>query len=162
IVSAVEEQQTSPHAASTAQGHDPYAVLRFHDFRLLLLGRFFEALGEQMLGVAVGWELYVRTRSTFALGLVGLVQIVPVLLLSLPAGHLADRRERRRIVVVAQTLLALCSLGLAALSYGRGPLPLVYLCLLFIGVGLAFAGPASATLVPQVVPEEHFTSAATW
>jgi MFS family permease len=65
-------------------------------------------------------------------------------------------------VLIAQSLLASCALGLAALSYGRGPLPLVYLCLFLIGVGLAFAAPASSTLLPQVVPAEYFTSAATW
>ena len=141
---------------------DPYAALRFHDFRLLLSGRFLATLGEQMLGVAVGWELYERTHAPLALGLVGLVQVLPVILLALPAGHIADRFERKRIVLGAETLLALGAIGLTVLSHGRGPLPLVYASLLLIGIANAFGTPASSTLLPQTVPAEVFTNAATW
>lgn len=142
--------------------HDPYAALRFRDFRWLTAGQFVSTLGHQMLSVAVGWELYERTSSTLALGLVGLVQVVPVILLSLPAGQLADRYNRRAIVLVAQLLLALCSLGLALVSWAHGPIALVYLCLLGIGIARAFNSPASSTLLPQTVPPEHFANAATW
>src|SRR6187431_45867 len=98
---------TEPPAAESALRHDPYAALRFRDFRLLLAGTFLTVVAEQMLGVAVGWELYERTRAPLALGLVGLVEIVPVLLLSLPAGHVADRRDRKWIVVAAMSGIAL-------------------------------------------------------
>ncbi|MEI7849922.1 MAG: MFS transporter, partial [Chloroflexota bacterium] len=99
---------------------DPYAALRYPEFRLLLVGRFVTAFGNQMLSVAVGWELWLRTHSTFALGMVGLVQVIPVILLSLLAGHVADQYNRKRIVVITQLLLGLCSLGLAILSYVEG------------------------------------------
>ena len=115
-----------------------------------------------MLSVAIGWELWLRTHNAFALGLIGLVQVAPVLLLSLPAGHVADQYNRRRIVLIAQPLLALCSLSLAALSYTRGPLVLIYVCLLGIGIARSFNEPASSTLLPQTIPPEIFTSAATW
>lgn len=141
---------------------DPYAALRYPDFRLLFVGRFITALGNQMLSVAIGWELWLRTHSALALGLVGLVQVIPVLLLSLPAGHVADQYNRKRIVLLTQSLLAVCSLGLAVLSYIQGPLVLIYLCLLGIGIARAFNDPASSTLLPQAVPPELFTSAATW
>lgn len=141
---------------------DPYAALRYRDFRLLLAGRFVTSLGNQMLSVAIGWELWLRTHSTFALGLVGLVQVIPVILLSLPAGHVADQYNRKRIVIFTQILLAICSLGLALLSFLQGPLFLIYLCLLGIGVARAFNDPASATLIPQTIPPEIFSSAATW
>lgn len=141
---------------------DPYAALRYHDFRLLFAGRFITTLGNQMLSVAIGWELWLRTHSALALGMVGLVQVIPILLLSLPAGHVADQYNRKRIVFFAEGLLALCSLGLAVLSFIQGPLVLIYLCLLGIGVARAFNDPASSTLLPQAVPQEIFTSAATW
>jgi MFS family permease len=141
---------------------DPYAALRYPEFRLLLAGRFITSLGNQMLSVAIGWELWLRTHSAFALGLVGLVQVIPVILLSLPAGHVADQYNRKRIVFMTQSLLALCSLGLAVLSFINGPLILIYVCLLGIGVARAFNDPASATLLPQTVPPEMFSSAATW
>ncbi len=142
--------------------HDPYAPLRRRDFRFLLAGRFLTTLGSQMLTVAVGWELWLRTSSAFALGLVGLVQVIPVILLSLPAGQVADQYDRKKIVLVTQALLAACSLGLAALSYNQGDLTLVYVCLLGIGVSRAFNEPAQATLLPQTVPPEQFSQAATW
>ena len=142
--------------------HDPYAALRFRDFRLLTLGTFIASLGEQMLAVAIGWEIYVRTSSTLALGLVGLVQVLPVFLLSLPAGHTADRFDRKRVVMVTEALLCAASVGLALLSATHGPLPLVYLCLLLIGCGVAFNTPASSAMIPEVVPEKTFVNAATW
>src|SRR6266540_5968547 len=146
-------------SADMPSPHDPYAALRFPDFRLLGLGQFIAVLGEQMLGVAIGWELYERTRSALVLGLIGLVQVVPVVLLALPAGHVADRFDRKRIVVATSALLALCTLGLALLSLAIGPLALVYACLLGIGIARAFQSPATSSIMAQAVPPEHFTSA---
>jgi MFS family permease len=148
--------------SSSTPRRDPFAALRYRDFRLLLVGRFIASMGSQMLSFAVGWELWLRTRNTLALGLVGLVQVVPVILLSLPGGHVADQHNRKRIVLAAQVMLALCALGLALLSYFQGPLVLVYLFLLGIGIARAFNDPASSTLLPQSVPPEIFASAATW
>ncbi len=147
---------------SSISGRDPYAALRYRDFRLLLAGRFIASLGGQMLSFAVGWELWLRTHDAFALGLVGLVQVTPVILLSLPGGHVADQYNRKRIVLAAQAALALCAVGLALLSYWQGPLILIYFFLLCIGVARAFNDPASSTLLPQAVPPEIFSSAATW
>jgi MFS family permease len=142
--------------------HDPYQALRFRDFRLLFIGTFIATIGEQMINVAIGWELYERTGSALALGWVGLVQIIPVILLSLPAGQLADRFSRKRIVMVTQVILALASVGLTALSFTHGALILIYGCLLLIGGAVAFNNPASSTLIPQIVPEGTYANAATW
>jgi MFS family permease len=141
---------------------DPYAALRFLDFRLLLTGRFITSFGNEMLSFAIAWELWLRTHSAFALGMVGLVQVVPVILLSLPAGHVADQYNRRRIVLIAQLSTGMCALGLAFLSYTQGSLVLIYLCLFGIGVARAFNDPAASTLVPETVPANLFSSAATW
>ena len=142
--------------------HDPYAPLRFRDYRLLLAGLFITSFASEMFSFAIGWELWLRTHSAFALGLVGLVQVVPVILLSLPAGHVADQYNRRRIVIISEIFFALCAVGLAWLSFTRGPLPLIYLCLLGIGIARAFNDPASSTLLPQTIPPELFSRAATW
>jgi MFS family permease len=142
--------------------HDPYQSLRIRDYRLLLIGNFTAAMGEQMLTIAIGWELYERTNSAFLLGLVGLVQIFPALLLSLYAGHVADRFNRKFIAISAQAILVLASLGLTALSYWHGPLLLIYGCLLLIGIAETFNNPAASTLPAQIVPEEAFENAATW
>lgn len=142
--------------------HDPYAALRFRDFRLLLIGSFITSLGGQMLYYAISWELWLRTHDALALGLVGLAQVIPVILFSLPGGHVADRYNRRRIVIISQIGFAICSFGLGLLSYFQGPIWLIYLCLFGFGLARAFNSPASATLTPETVPAEHFTSAATW
>jgi MFS family permease len=152
----------SQSALTTNARHDPYKALRSQDFRLLLTGRFITSFGNEMLTFAIAWELWLRTRSAFALGMVGLVQVAPVLLLSLPAGHVADLQNRRKIVRITQTAFALCSLGLGLLSYFQGPLVLIYFCLLGIGIARAFNDPAASTLVPEAVPPELFASAATW
>ncbi len=115
-----------------------------------------------MLSFAISWELWLRTHDPFSLGLVGLVQVVPVILLSLPGGHLADQYNRKRIVFIMQTLLAFCSLALAYLSFTEGPILWIYACLLGIGIARAFYDPAASTLLPQTVPPNLFTSAATW
>jgi len=130
--------------------------------RLLLAGRFITNFGGQMVSFAIAWELWLRTHNAFALGLVGLVQVIPVLLLSLPGGHVADRYDRKRTVAITQSLLAVCSLGLALLSFLQGSLALIYLCLLGIGIARAFNEPATSTLLPSTVPPDLFASAATW
>lgn len=142
--------------------HDPYAALRHRDYRLLLLGRFITAFGNEMLTAAISWEIWLRTNEELALGMVGLVQVVPVILLSLPAGHVADQYNRRRIVIATELVIALCVLGLGWLSYTEGSLVLIYTLLFVIGVARAFHEPASSTLVPQTVPPNLFASAATW
>jgi MFS family permease len=90
------------------------------------------------------------------------VQVVPVILLSLPAGHVADQYNRRRIVLITELSLALCILGLAWLSFTEGPLYWIYILLFGIGIARAFNEPASSTLVPETVPPHLFASAATW
>ena len=153
---------TTQNSHNPTPRHDPYAVLRVRDFRLLLTGRFITSFGGEMLTFAIAWELWLRTKSAFALGMVGLVQVLPVILLALPAGHFADQHNRRRIILVTQSVFALCSLGLAYLSWTEGPLSLIYACLLVIGISRAFNDPAASTLIPETVPNELFANAATW
>jgi MFS family permease len=149
-------------SSQNTKHHDPYAALRNRDFRLLLTGRFITAFGNEMLTFAIAWELWLRTHDSFALGMVGLMQVIPVILLSLPAGHVADQYNRKRIVLITELFLALCVLGLGWLSYTQGPLYLIYTLLLGIGIARAFNDPASSTLLPQTVPPHLFTNAATW
>src|SRR5947209_13474201 len=120
------EKEKRPSSMSNRTPHDPYQSLRIRDYRLLLIGNFIASMGEQMLTLAVGWELYARTHSAFLLGMVGLVQIVPALIFSLYAGHVADRLNRKLIVFLSQAVLVVASLGLTALSYWQGPLLLIY------------------------------------
>lgn len=152
----------SPQDEGQQDTHDPYRALRSRDYRLLLIGGFLAQFGQQMVAVALGWELYVQTGSPLALGGIGLAQIIPIIALSLPAGHVADRHSRKRIVLLAQAVLALASLGLAALSSRPGGLPLIYGCLAVMGGAQAFASPASSALVAQVIPTRAYENAMTW
>jgi MFS family permease len=97
--------------------HDPYAAFRFGDFSLFTAGNLLSITGRLMLAVAVEWEIYGRTHSATALGLVGLAIAVPVVTLSLPAGHLADRFSRKHIILVTQVFSAVTSLALALVSW---------------------------------------------
>jgi MFS family permease len=145
-----------------ASAHDPYAALRHRDYRLFLSCGILANVGSAMQAVAVGWELYERTRSQAALGLAGLTQFLPVLLLSLPAGHVADSVSRKGLFVTAGAGMFLAALGLAALSFLQGPIPLIYLCLFVWGVGRAFGAPARWALLREVVPARDLHNAVTW
>jgi MFS family permease len=142
--------------------HDPFAALRLRDFQLYSAGGLLAIIGQQMQSVAVGWELYERTNSAISLGFVGLLQALPVILLALPAGQLADRFDRRRIVQVAQLFMSLSSIGLAALSYYKGPVSLFYALLLLWAIAKAFSWPARAAMISQLVPVNLLSNATTW
>lgn len=142
--------------------HDPLAALRLRDFRLYSIGSLLAIIGQEMQSVAIGWDLYERTRSAMVLGWVGLIQALPVILLALPAGHLADRFDRRRIVLITQLFTTVCSVGFVVASYYHGSISFFYLLLLLGAVGRAFMWPARAAMVAQLVPVKDFSNAATW
>jgi MFS family permease len=105
------------------RAHDPYAAFRFGGFRLFTAGNLLSITGRLMLAVALEWEIYARTHSATALGLVGLVIAIPVVALSLPAGHLADRFSRKHIILVSQIFSALASVVLAIVSWKHLSIP---------------------------------------
>src|SRR5438034_9136035 len=99
------------------RAHDPYAAFRFGNFALFTAGNLLSITGRLMLAVAVEWEIYARTHSATALGLVGLVIAVPVVTLSLLAGHLADRVSRKQVILVSQLFSGVTSAALAVVSW---------------------------------------------
>src|SRR5512141_1041676 len=114
----------SPEPAATPPlrvARDPYAVLRNRDLVLYLVGRFVAAVGQQMLTVAVGWELYERTNKALALGMVGLTQMIPMVLFTLPAGHVADNFNRKRVIVSMTFVIACASIALTFISAFQAP-----------------------------------------
>ena len=90
--------------SSQPSPNDPYAPFRIRDYRLLMATVFMLAFVYLAQGVAIGWDLYERTGSALALGMVGLLQFAPVILLFLPAGQLADRHDRRRMMALSLPL----------------------------------------------------------
>src|SRR2546421_2373800 len=103
--------------------HDPYSAFRSRGFRFFTTGNLLSILGRQMLAVAVEWEIYQRTHSATALGLVGLVFAIPIVGFSLPAGHLADRISRKHIILVSQIFSAITSALLALVSWQHLAIP---------------------------------------
>ena len=145
------------------QPHDPYAALRFPSYRRYVVGMVLASIGQQMQSVAVGWEAAQRSRSpALALSFVGLVGAVPVIALALPAGHLADRVNRKKLTILTLVLSSLCSIGLAVLSFRQGPLSYMYALLLVAATAGALGGPARSSLLPQIVPIGVFSNAMTW
>jgi MFS family permease len=105
-----------------SENHQPYAALAYRNFRLYAVGSLCSNLGLQMMGVAVAWQIYRLTHSAMALGLVGLAEVVPIVGLMMPAGHLADRLSRRRVTLVTNLISVACALLLALLSYDEARL----------------------------------------
>ncbi len=103
--------------------HDPYAAFRVPSYRNYTIGGFISVIGRQMVALAVGFEVFRRTHSATAIGLVGLMGALPVILLSLPAGQVSDRLSRKWIILATQTVLLATSIGLALLSGENFALP---------------------------------------
>lgn len=133
------------------------------DFRRFQLARVAAVLGYAAQSVAVAWQVYSITHRAIDLGYTGLAQFLPGLLFLLPAGHVADRFDRRQIILVCYGLQGLCTTALLMLARGglNNVYP-IYLVLFFIGTARTFAGPANSALIPHLVPEAHFVNAVTW
>ncbi|MBI5513698.1 MAG: MFS transporter [Deltaproteobacteria bacterium] len=129
----------------------------WREFTRFQCGRFLTVAGTQMAHVAVGWQVYYSTRSKLALGYVGLAQFVPVAALSLVAGQVADRVDRRLVVASCHALVALAwaSLGLSTLRDGLD-LKVVWASMALLGLARAFQGPAAQALFPSLVPDHLF------
>jgi len=138
-------------------------VLRIRDFALFIAGRFCNVLAAQMQWVAVGWYLYDLTRDAMTLGWAGLAAFVPIALLTLPAGDLADRMDRRLLLFFAHLIQALAAAILLALVAAQTSATApFYAALVLSGTSKAFAGPASKSLAPLLVPREQFAQSVAW
>ena len=144
----------------TRRGMEAFAS---RDFRRYQLARAAVILGAEAQSVAVAWQVYSITHRALDLGYTGLALFLPGLLFMLPAGHVADRFDRRQVILVCYGLQVLCTTGLLLLTLSglRSVYP-IYAVLFCIGTGRAFSGPASSALIPHLIPEEHFVNAVTW
>ncbi len=135
------------------------AVLRIADFRFLLVTRFTAWFVMSALTVVVGYQVYLLTRDPLALGLIGLVEAIPALSLSLFGGHLADRRDRRTIYIVSQLTMTgtIVALALLSLDPSRFGMAGIYAVVFVTGVAAGFQRPANVAFEAQVIPIEHMT-----
>jgi MFS family permease len=135
----------------------------FRDFKRYQMARVMVILGAEAQAVAVAWQVYSITHRPLDLGYTGLALFLPGLLFLLPAGHAADRFDRRHIILICYCLQVLCTTALLVQTRMqlRGVMP-IYAVLFFMGTARAFSGPASSALIPSLVPEKHFVNAVTW
>ena len=119
-------------------------------------------LGWQMQKVAIGWEIYERTHSALALGYAGLVQFLPQVLFMLPAGHITDTYNRKRVLMMALVCNAAAAAGLALTSLRGGSIYFLYACLFAYGTARAFIMPSRQAFLPGIIPMEIFSTAVSW
>jgi MFS family permease len=151
-----------PPTPDTDRRHGAYAAFAHAGYRRYLLGAVLMALGTSAQTLAIAWEMYVRTDSAWSLGLVGLVQAIPMLTLTLPAGYLADVYDRRKLMVLSMLGTSATSLGLAWSSHAGGSDALMYGLLLVDSAFLRLGWPARAALLPLLVPRADFENAVKW
>lgn len=148
--------RTPPRADSA------FAVFHIRDYRLLIAGSFLTTILQQTQAVALGWDIYERTGSAMALAFMGLVQFVPVILLFLPAGQMADRFDRRWVMVLSQLLWCAGSVELALSAWNGASVNWMYLGLAASGTAMVINRPARDALLPQVVPLSLLARAVSW
>jgi MFS family permease len=152
------------------QKNDPFAAMRIPEYRNLIMGRFLFIMGLRMMGTLVGWWIYELTNEPFAIGLIGLSEVIPAVSLSLYAGHIIDISEKRKLLLKGVVLYfcgALLLLGLST-NYTSSQMSnhwiafSIYVIIFFTGIFRAFTGPTFGTMVASIVPKDLLQSATTW
>lgn len=142
---------------------DRFAAFRHSSYSRFFFSRFLSAFAIQIISVAVGWQMYDETGNALYLGLIGLFQFLPSLLLILVTGSVADRYNRRAIMAICMVVGALCAAALLGLTIANSfsPWP-VFAILILFGIERAFMGPAVQSLGPNLVPEQDLPNAIAW
>ncbi|KAA3516858.1 MFS transporter [Agrobacterium vitis] len=148
---------------SISQSEDRFAAFRHSAYTKFFFARFLAAFAMQIVSVAVGWQMYEVTGNALYLGLIGLVQFLPALLLILVTGTAADRMNRRMIVAVCLGVSAVCVALLLFLTVENAfsPMPVLAIMTIF-GIERAFMGPAVQSLAPNLVPEKDLANSFAW
>ena len=152
------------------QTNDPFAAMRISEYRNLMMGRFLFIMGLRMMGTLVGWWVYELTNEPFAIGLIGLSEVIPAVSLSLYAGHIIDISEKRKLLLRGVALYLACALLLLGLSthYTASQIShywiafSIYVIIFFTGIFRAFTGPSFGTMVASIVPKNILQNATTW
>jgi MFS family permease len=152
------------------QLNDPLGALRVTELRNLMIGRFLFIMGLRMMGTLVGWWIYELTNAPFAIGLIGLAEVIPAVSLALYAGHVIDKSEKRKLLLKGVILYWCCALILLFLSMDIGALKLtslqiaigIYFIVFCTGIIRSFTGPSFGTIIGAVVPKNLLQNATTW
>jgi MFS family permease len=160
-------ERATPAYIGTIQPHDAYAALRHREFRWFIVSLFAMVVASQLQAVVVGWQVYRITHDPLSLGLIGLAEAMPFIAVALPAGYLADRRDRRAISVACLFVLACCSAALLAFSLspglfarvGVGP---IYATIFVSGVARGILQPSRQALSAEIIPRSVYQNAIAW
>jgi MFS family permease len=152
---------SAPEVVETQRGRGSLAALRHRDFRLYWFGQFVSVTGTQMQIAAINWHIYLLTRSSLALGGVGLVRVVPIILCSLAGGVVADVFDRKRLMIITQCVMMISAAVLAYITAsGLRTIWPIYGLTALASAAMAFDSPARQSLLPMLVPEQDFPNAA--
>ena len=143
--------------------NDRFAAFRHGSYTRFFIARFLASFAIQIVSVSVGWQMYDETRNTLLLGMIGLVQFLPSLVLLLLTGSVADRYNRRSIMALCLVLSSCCAAALLAITVtgSFAPLP-VFAVMVVFGIERAFMAPAVQSLAPNLVPERDLANAIAW
>jgi MFS family permease len=147
-----------------ARRHDPYAALRVGEIRLMLAASGFAGLANRALAVVVGYQVYALTKSPLMIGILGLVEAVPAIALSLYGGHVADRADRRAIILAARLVSMACAVAFAinSLAGAETSILALYGVVFVAGLARGFHDPAAIAFEAQVVPQHLTLNASSW
>ena len=157
-------------AEQIVQKKDPFGALKISEFRNLMIGRFLFIMGLRMMGSLVGWWIYELTNEPFAIGLIGLAEVIPAVSLALYAGHVIDISEKRKLLLKGVALYWICAIALLVLSskIGTGAFNNlqiaigIYFVIFCTGIIRSFTGPSFGTLVGEIMPKDLLQNATTW
>ena len=150
--------------------NDPFVAVRIPEYRNLLQGRFIFIMGLRMMGTLVGWWIYQLTNDPFAIGLVGLSEVIPAVSLALYAGHIIDQSEKRKLLLkgVIFYFIAVCILAFLSGKFVAGQLNrhwiavCIYIVIFGTGVVRSFTGPVFGAMIAYIVPRNDLQNATTW
>lgn len=138
----------------------PFSALKFRNFRLLWIGMLISRIGSEMQVVAINWQMYVLTGSALALGAIGLARFLPLLIFAFPGGIASDLRDRKKIMMAAQTITVLSTLLLTFATFSGNVSPfIIYIVLIINSIATAFDTPARQSMTPSLVPKEYVVNA---
>ena len=157
-------------AEQIVQKKDPFGALKISEFRNLMIGRFLFIMGLRMMGTLVGWWIYELTNEPFAIGLIGLAEVIPAVSLALYAGHVIDISEKRKLLLKGVALYWICAIALLVLSSNIGSGAFsnlqiaigIYFVIFCTGIIRSFTGPSFGTLVGEIMPKDLLQNATTW
>jgi len=150
--------------------NDPFAAVKVLEFRNLLMGRFIFIMGLRMMGTLVGWWIYLLTNDPFAIGLIGLSEVVPAVSLALYAGHVIDQSEKRKLLLkgvisyfIAVLILVFISSRFTTHHFSNHWIAVcIYLVIFGTGIIRAFTGPVFSAMIAHIVPRNNLQNATTW